>query len=304
MRIRRTLHTKHRHSAAGAGQPSLSNAYYFALGLPTNPIAEEAAQASRLVPKSDFVVELDKSTYLDLLRNHDEIFMEFYANWCSACHGLSPEFNAFAEAARDKYPSVVVARVDITKVEYLSSSFMVGMLPEIVYIRRPAPGATHEVRYSSANFTRDDLLSYVGGGWVEDKPIGGYSTVWCTPTNFCGHIGGLIGEGVVYLDQRFNRFDIPPWAFMAIIVSLIYAVGQMLVAYLARLTRRKYHERINRKHDDAPGVVHFDEYRSDLAVKKDDGGTGSNEPSTPTSSKSARHGSATKRSKSKRSKKD
>ncbi|KAJ2804193.1 hypothetical protein H4S07_004284 [Coemansia furcata] len=247
---------------------------------------EAAAEAKQLVPKSDYVIELDRTVYHDVLKTHDMVFIEFYANWCAACHAMSSEFDAFAKAARKEYPQVAIARADITNVEYLSSSYMVSMLPELVFIRRPAPGATPEVRYVSANFTKSELLDYIGRGWAIDKPAGDYTTLWCTPTNFCGHLGGLIGEFVVYLDKHFNRFDIPPWAFMAAFVSVLYLVGQVLVGYLARLIRRKYRAQLNKKLDDAIQAA-------------------ANGPSTPKAgSKASRQGSATKRAKSKTSKSD
>ncbi|KAJ2610854.1 hypothetical protein H4S08_003437 [Coemansia sp. RSA 1365] len=244
---------------------------------------ETAAKSKQLVPKSDYVVELDRRKYLDVLNTHDNVLIEFYANWCAACHGLSSEFNAFAEAAHSKYPDVVVARADITKVEYLSSSFMVSLLPELVFIHRTASGATPEVRYVTANFTKDGLLNYIGGSWMEDTPIGGYSTLWCTPANLCGHIGGLLGELVVVVDKRFNPFDIPAWSFMAIIVSVMYLVGQIGVGYLSKMLRRKYHNMV------MAGEKHSAE---------------SEAPSTPPISKQSKSGSATKRAKSKRAKKD
>ncbi|KAJ2335122.1 hypothetical protein GGI00_001523 [Coemansia sp. RSA 2681] len=248
---------------------------------------EAAAEAKQQVPKSDHVIELDWSVYNEVLRTHDMVFIEFYANWCAACHAMAPEFDAFAKAAHKEYPQVAIARADITKVEYLSSSYMVSMLPELVFIRRPSPGVTPEVRYVSANFTKSDLLDYIGGGWTADKPAGDYTSMWCTPTNLCGHLGGLIGEAVVYLDKHFNRFDIPPWAFMAAFVSVLYLVGQVVVGYLSRLMRRKYRDRINKKHDD---LVQ---------------GTATGAHSTPkTGSKPTGQGSATKRAKGKTSKKD
>ncbi|KAJ2037598.1 hypothetical protein H4S04_002586 [Coemansia sp. S16] len=247
---------------------------------------EAAAEAKQQVPKSDYVVELDRTMYHEVLKTHDQVFIEFYANWCAACHAMSSEFDAFAKAAHKLYPQVAIARADITKVEYLSSSYMVSMLPELVFIRRPSPGVTPEVRYVSANFTKSDLLDYIGGGWTTDKPAGDYTSLWCTPTNLCGHLGGLIGESVVYLDKHFNRFDIPPWAFMAAFVSVLYLVGQVVVGFLSRLLRRNYRARINKKLDDTIQ------------------GTAST-PSTPkTGSKASSQGSATKRAKNKTSKSD
>ncbi|KAJ2722620.1 hypothetical protein GGI07_003207 [Coemansia sp. Benny D115] len=259
--------------------------------------AESAAVAKKVVPKSDHVIELDKHRYLELLKTHDNIFIEFYANWCAACHGLSPEFNDFAEQASKKYPHVAVARADITKIEYLSSSFMVSMLPELVFIHRPAAGKTPETRFVTANFTAPELLDYIGGGWMADTPAGDYSTVWCTPTNLCGHVGGLIGEFVVVLDQKLNPFDIPPWAFMAAVVSVVYVLGQLFVGYLASAFRKWYHDSINQEKEsegkNTIKPVYFDEYRSD--VPKED---------TSSSKKTSQNGTPVKRAKGKRSKKD
>ncbi|KAJ2228624.1 hypothetical protein H4R99_003953 [Coemansia sp. RSA 1722] len=265
--------------------------------------AESAAESKKLVPKSDFVVELDKHKYLDLLKTHDEIFVEFYANWCTACHGLAPEFDKFARAASQKYPKVAVTRADINKIEYLSSSYMVSMLPELVFIRREAKNTTPLVRYVSANFTSEELLDYIGGGWSVDKPVGDYTTLWCTPTNMCGHIGGLAGELVVVLDQKFNRWDIPPWAFMAIIVSVIYILGQFAVGIISDRFRKKYRDSINKPDRETAKPVLFDEYRSDLSNDKKEK---TSAPSTPakSSAKSSKPGSATKRGKGKRSKND
>ncbi|KAJ2744750.1 hypothetical protein GGI20_002719 [Coemansia sp. BCRC 34301] len=248
---------------------------------------EAAAEAKQLVPKSDYVIELDRAVYNEVLKTHDMVFIEFYANWCAACHAMSSEFDAFAKAAHKEYPQVAIARADITKVEYLSSSYMVSMLPELVFIRRPSPGVTPEVRYVSANFTKDDLLDYIGGGWAADKPAGAYTSLWCTPTNLCGHLAGLIGEAVVYLDMHLNRFDIPPWAFMAAFISVLYLVGQVLVGCLSRLVRRRYRDRINKKSDD---LVH--------------GASASAPSASKAGSKPAGQGSATKRVKSKACKGD
>ncbi|KAJ2365348.1 hypothetical protein H4S02_003481 [Coemansia sp. RSA 2611] len=276
--------------AAGGGQARAETTVRYSDELE----AKSAAKSKQAVPKSDAVVELDKHTYLDLLKTRDSLLIEFYATWCAACHGLSSEFSAFAEAARKQFPDVVVARADINAVEYLSSSFMVSMLPELVFIHRPMPGATPEVRYVSANFTQSDLLAYIGGRWTEDKPSGSYASLWCTPTNLCGHVGGLLGELVVNVDQRFNPFDIPPWSFMAIVVSVLYLVGQIGVGFLSRSLRRWYHKSITQDaHEVGAKPVYYDEYRSDTKA-------------TPTKStaKKSQPGSATKRAKGKRSKKD
>ncbi|KAJ2787743.1 Protein disulfide-isomerase [Coemansia interrupta] len=266
---------------------------------PDELLASAAASSKKSIPKSSHVIELNKPRYRELLQSHAEIFIEFYATWCAACHGLAPEYNDFAAQASKKYPQVAIARANIDE-EYLSSSFMVSMLPELMYLRRGEGGGAHEVRYVSANFTSEELLDYLGGGWAEDKTVGGYKTLWCTPTNICGHIGGLMGELVVTVDRKFNRWDIPPWAFMAIIVSVVYLMGQFAIGSLSDMFRKKYRDSINKPSErETAKPVYFNEYRSDLPKDKtQDGST----PSTPT--KQEQQGSATKRSKGKRSKKN
>ncbi|KAJ2784111.1 hypothetical protein H4R18_001333 [Coemansia javaensis] len=203
--------------------------------------AKEAAAAGRAVPKSADVIEVaDRHQYAAVVAGHDAVLLELYANWCAACHALAPELDAVAAAARTRHPRVAVARANVAEVEYLATSFMVGALPDLVFLRRPAPAATPEVRRVSANFTADDLLAYIAGGWTADAPVGGYATLWCTPANLCGHLGGLFGDLVVEVDRRFNPFDIPPWTFMAIVISATYLVGQVGVTLLARALARKY----------------------------------------------------------------
>ncbi|KAJ2549010.1 hypothetical protein EV175_004608 [Coemansia sp. RSA 1933] len=264
---------------------------------PEELAASAAAREKKLVPKSDYVIELDRSTYFDIREKRDEVVIEFYANWCMACHGLASEFDKFAKAAHEKYPKVAITRSDITKVEYLSSSFMVDMLPQLVYLRRPGPGMTPEVRYISANFSSDELIDYLGGGWTADKPSGGYASVWCTPTNFCGHIGGLLGESVVWVDRTLNPFDIPAWAFMAIIVSIAYLLGQLAVGYIAGRVRDRYRKRLQKKDaEKAPRPVGFNEYRSDAPDDNSDSAQRASSSTTATSPKS----SASKRTRTKK----
>ncbi|KAJ2518294.1 hypothetical protein H4217_003421 [Coemansia sp. RSA 1939] len=286
-------------TAASAAEEIESNVH------PDELEAKIAAREKRPIPKSAYVTELDRPAYFDVLSKHDEMVIEFYANWCMACHGLSPEYARFAEAAHKKYPNVAITRSDITKVEYLSSSFMVDILPQLVYIRRPGPGITPEVRYISANFSTSELLDYLGGGWTMDKPSGGYTSVWCTPTNLCGHMGGLLGESVIWVDQHFNPFNIPPWAFMAILVSVVYLLGQVAVGLISSYVRTRYRQNLYKKDSEgAPRPVGFNEYRSDLPAEKSDSTQPGTPPSSSTSAKSPKHnGSASKRTKAKKANK-
>lgn len=289
--------------ALNSGLPAARNVYVRAeeveeINYQDEVEAEQAAEVKRMVPSSQYVVELDKPKLRNLLATQDDMLIEFYANWCSACHGLSPEFNDFAEAAHKQYPKAIVARANIVDVEYLSSRFMVSMLPQLVHIHRKEAGMTPEVRYVTANFTKSDLLDYIGGGWTMDQPLGGYRSLWCTPANLCGHVGGLIGEFVVnVVDQKLNKFNMPPWAFMALFVSAIYLVGQIVVGYLAGVTRRSHRQRIiekEKKDHDTPKPVFYDQYRSDLVDGESD--------SKSSARKGSGGGTPTKRSKNKKSK--
>ncbi|KAJ2754342.1 disulfide-isomerase, partial [Coemansia nantahalensis] len=193
-----------------------------AFGARAGADAAAPQEAAEPIPASRHVIELDRAAYLDLLRTHDTILLEFYAHWCPACRRLAPTLDAVAEAAHASHPHIAVARADASAVEYLSTSFMVDVLPGLAFLHRPGADAVHSVRRVSADFTAGALLDYIGGGWAADEPVGGIATLWCTPTNLCGHLGGLLGELVVDIDRRLNPSGIPPWAFMAVVVSAVY----------------------------------------------------------------------------------
>ncbi|KAJ2857578.1 hypothetical protein GGI22_003480, partial [Coemansia erecta] len=102
---------------------------------------------------------------------------------------------------------------------------------------------------------------------------------------------------------NLNPFDIPAWAFMAIIVSVVYLLGQVAVGFIASRVRTGYRKKLQMKESEkSPRAVGFNEYRSDKPDGKSSAATlvSSSSPSAKTPKDS---GSVSKRTKTKKASK-
>jgi thioredoxin 1 len=76
-------------------------------------------------------VELTKDNFEEVVTGNDVVVVDFWAPWCGPCKGFAPVY----EAASDKHPDVVFAKVNTDEQQELAGHFAIRSIPTITLFR-------------------------------------------------------------------------------------------------------------------------------------------------------------------------
>jgi len=76
-------------------------------------------------------VELTKENFEQTIRDGDVVFIDFWAPWCGPCRSFAPTY----EAASEKYPNVVFAKVNTEEQRELGAHFNIRSIPTLMIFR-------------------------------------------------------------------------------------------------------------------------------------------------------------------------
>jgi len=76
-------------------------------------------------------VELTKENFEDVVTKNDLVVVDFWAPWCGPCKGFAPVF----EAASEKHPGVIFAKVNTDAEQELAGHFAIRSIPTIMVFR-------------------------------------------------------------------------------------------------------------------------------------------------------------------------
>lgn len=85
---------------------------------------------------SEEVVQLDKHSFDERVRDTPRLLLQFYAPWCSHCKKLAPEFEHAASALAGR---AVLAKVDATEETDLAERYHVEGYPTMIFFRDGRP---------------------------------------------------------------------------------------------------------------------------------------------------------------------
>ncbi len=77
------------------------------------------------------VVELNQANFEQTVLNNDFVIIDFWAPWCGPCRGFAPVY----EAASDKHPDIVFAKVNTEEEQALAAHFQIRSIPTLMIFR-------------------------------------------------------------------------------------------------------------------------------------------------------------------------
>ena len=76
-------------------------------------------------------IELTKENFESVVTGNDMVVVDFWAPWCGPCKGFAPTF----EAASEKHPEVVFAKVNTDAEQEIAAAFNIRSIPTLMLFR-------------------------------------------------------------------------------------------------------------------------------------------------------------------------
>ena len=76
-------------------------------------------------------IELTKENFESTVTGNAMVVVDFWAPWCGPCRGFAPTF----EAASEKHPEVVFAKVNTEEQQEIAAAFNIRSIPTLMLFR-------------------------------------------------------------------------------------------------------------------------------------------------------------------------
>jgi thioredoxin 1 len=76
-------------------------------------------------------LELNADNFQQTINENANVIIDFWAPWCAPCRGFAPTF----EAASEKQPGIVFAKVNTEEQQEIASAFNIRSIPTLMVFR-------------------------------------------------------------------------------------------------------------------------------------------------------------------------
>ncbi len=76
-------------------------------------------------------LELNAANFQQTINENASVIIDFWAPWCAPCRGFAPTF----EAASEKQPGIVFAKVNTEEQQEIASAFNIRSIPTLMVFR-------------------------------------------------------------------------------------------------------------------------------------------------------------------------
>lgn len=77
------------------------------------------------------VVDVDATSYREVIARNGLVFLDFWAAWCGPCKAVGPTLTELAS----RYPAITVARVDVERYAGVMDEFGVRSIPTVIVFK-------------------------------------------------------------------------------------------------------------------------------------------------------------------------
>jgi len=77
------------------------------------------------------VVELNKNTFEDAVKDNSFVIVDFWAPWCGPCRSFAPTY----EKVSEEFPDIVFAKVNTEDEQEIAAHFSIRSIPTLMVFR-------------------------------------------------------------------------------------------------------------------------------------------------------------------------